>query len=359
MRIFGASRVAVRLRVFKLTAPYLHVHSREIDLPSKVVVKRGIMGELGEYIHSLGYENPLYIVNAYTKEHFMPEGVSFFDAVEASLSCADAALSSTNGHDVVVGLGGGKNIDIAKYAGWKAGLPVISVPTIPSHDGIASPMISLSGRERPYSYYSRPPHYVLIDPEVLANSPKQYILSGYGDVIGKYTSVYDWWLAHVDTGEYFGSYSAALAKLSFKHVVRFRKAIAGRTYDGINVLLEALVTNGIVMGIQHSSRPASGSEHLISHAIDHVLGRKGLHGLQVGLATIVAAYLQGRDWERIRRYLEDVGAPTTADALGIPADVMVRAVVVARTLRDRYTVLHKLEVDEILAKKALEATEVV
>ncbi|HID09177.1 TPA: iron-containing alcohol dehydrogenase, partial [Candidatus Micrarchaeota archaeon] len=158
---------------------------------------------------------------------------------------------------------------------------------------------------------------------------------------------------------YFGSYSAALARLSFKHVVRYRKAIARRTYEGINVLLEALVTNGIVMGIQHSSRPASGSEHLISHALDYLRGKKGIHGLQVGLGTIVAAYLQGRDWERVRKYLEDVGAPTTAEALGIPEEMMVKAVAIARTLRDRYTILHRLKVDEHLARKALKATEVI
>lgn len=332
---------------------------REIDLPSRVVVKKGVVAELEGYVRSLGYRRPLYIVNTYTREHFLPEGGDFFDAAEASLDCANAAVSAVNGHDVVVGLGGGKNIDIAKYVGWKTGVPVISVPTIPSHDGIASPMISLSGGERPYSLYSRPPHYVLIDPDVLVSSPLRFVLSGYGDVLGKYTSVYDWWLAHVDRGEYFGSYSAALARLSFKHVVRYRKAIARRTYEGINVLLEALVTNGIVMGIQHSSRPASGSEHLISHALDYLRGKKGMHGLQVGLGTIVAAYLQGRDWERVRKYLEDVGAPTTAEALGIPEEMMVKAVAIARTLRDRYTILHRLKVDEHLARKALKATEVI
>jgi len=342
-----------------MATPYLRVRSGEVHLPSTVVVKPGIVGELGEYIRSLGYENPLYIVNAYTKEHFMPEGASFFDAVEATLDYANAALSSVGGHDAVVGLGGGKNIDIAKYVGWKAEIPVISVPTIPSHDGIASPMVSLSGGGRPYSHYSRPPRHVLVDPDVLAGSPKQYVLSGYGDVLGKYTSIYDWWLAHVDRGEHFDGYSAALARLSFRHVVRFRKEIVHRTYDGIKALIEALITNGIVMSMQHSSRPASGSEHLISHAIDSILGRKGLHGLQVGLATIVAAYLQGRDWERIRKYLEDVGAPTTAEELGIPEDVMVKAVATARSLRDRYTILHKLGVDEAVARRALKETGVI
>lgn len=335
------------------------MNCREIDLPSRVVTKPGIVKELDDYIRALGYQKPLYVVNAYTKEHFMPEGADFFDAVEATVDYANTAVSAADGYDIVVGLGGGKNIDVAKYVGWKRDIPVVSVPTIPSHDGIASPMISLSGGGKPYSYYSRPPHYVLIDPDVLVNAPLQFIRAGYGDIVGKYTSVYDWWLAHVDVGEYFGDYSAALAKLTFKHVVRFRRAIARRSYEGINVLLEALVTNGIVMGIQHSSRPASGSEHLISHALDYLRGKKGMHGLQVGLGTIVAAYFQGRDWERIRRYLEDVGAPTTAEDLGIPEDMMVKAVAIARTLRDRYTILHRLKVDEAMARNALKATGVI
>lgn len=335
------------------------MNQREIDLPARIVTRPGIVSELNDYLLSLGFEQPLYVVNHFTREHFLPEGAEYFDAVEATMQYAEAAVRASEGHDVVVGLGGGKNIDIAKFVGWRRNIPVVSVPTIPSHDGIASPMISLSDSGKPYSQYFRPPHYVLIDPDVLVNAPDVFVQSGFGDVIGKYTSVYDWWLAHVDVGEYFGDYSASLARLTFKHVVRFRRAIARKTYEGINVLMEALVTNGIVMGIQHSSRPASGSEHLISHALDYLRGRKGPHGLQVGVGTIIAAYFQGRDWERIRKYLEDIGAPTTAEALGIPEEMMIRAVAIARTLRDRYTILHRLKVDEKMAENALRATGVI
>ena len=335
------------------------MNQREIDLPARIVTRPGIVSELDDYIRSLGFERPLYIVNHFTQEHFLPEGAEFFDAVEASMEYAERAVVAAEGYDVVVGLGGGKNIDIAKYVGWKRGIPVVSVPTIPSHDGIASPMISLSDSGKPYSQYFRPPHYVLIDPDILVNAPDRFVMSGFGDVIGKYTSVYDWWLAHVDVGEYFGDYSASLARLTFKHVVRFRRSIARKTYEGINVLMEALVTNGIVMGIQHSSRPASGSEHLISHALDYFRGRKGPHGLQVGVGTIVAAYLQGRDWERIKKYLEDVGAPTTAEDLGVSEEMMIKAVAIARTLRNRYTILHRLNVDERMAERALRATGVI
>ncbi|MDN5366894.1 MAG: glycerol-phosphate dehydrogenase, partial [Candidatus Diapherotrites archaeon] len=88
-------------------------------------------------------------------------------------------------------------------------------------------------------------------------------------------------------------------------------------------------------------------------------GRKGMHGVQVGVGTIVAAYFQGRDWERVRKYLEDVGAPVTAEELGVPEDRMVKAVAIARTLRNRYTILHRLKVDEEIAKNALKATEVI
>ncbi|NPA76627.1 MAG: iron-containing alcohol dehydrogenase [Candidatus Diapherotrites archaeon] len=332
---------------------------REIDLPSRVVLKPGIIGQLHDVLADLGYDRPAYIVDKYTEEHFLPEGGEACRAPEATISVAESAASCVGDADVVVGIGGGKNIDIAKYVGWKRGIPVVSVPTIPSHDGLASPMISLSDSGKPYSQYFRPPHYVLVDPDVLCSAPDRFVQAGFGDVIGKYTSVYDWWIAHVDRGEYFGRYSASLAYLTFRHVVRARRQIARKTPEGINVLMEALVTNGIVMGIQHSSRPASGSEHLISHALDYLRGKKWMHGLQVGVGTIVAAYFQGRDWERIRKFLEGVGAPTTAEGLGISDEMMVRAVAIAKTLRDRYTILHRLDVDEHLARQALRATEVI
>jgi len=332
---------------------------REIDLPSRVVLKPGLAGNLSDAVESLGYSKPVYIVDRFTEEHFLPEGAKACRAPEATVEVANRAVSCVSGSDVVVGVGGGKNIDVAKYVGWKTGIPVVSVPTIPPHEGIAPPMISLSDSGKPYSQYFRPPHYVLVDPEVLVSAPDRFVRAGFGDVIGKYTSVYDWWLAHVDIGEYFGRYSASLAYLTFRHVVRARRAIARKTRAGINVLVEALVTNGIVMGIQHSSRPASGSEHLISHALDYLRGKKGMHGLQVGVGTIVAAYFQGRDWERIRKFLEDVGAPVTAEGLGVPDDMMVKAVAIARTLRDRYTILHRLGVGEDLARQALKSTEVI
>lgn len=337
----------------------MRMNRREIDLPSRVILRPGLISELSDAVESLGYEHPVYIVDRFTEEHFLPEGTRACRAPEATIDVADRAASCVSGADVVVGIGGGKNIDIAKYVGWKTGIPVISVPTIPSHDGIASPMISLSDSGKPYSQYFRPPHYVLVDPDVLVNAPDGFVRAGFGDVIGKYTSVYDWWIAHVDTGEYFGRYSASLAYLTFRHVVKARRAIARKTHEGINVLMEALVTNGIVMGIQHSSRPASGSEHLISHALDYLRGKKGMHGLQVGVGTIVASYFQGRDWERIRKILEEVGAPVTADELGVPEEMMIKAVAIARTLRDRYTILHRLGVGEDLARQALKATEVI
>ncbi len=332
---------------------------REIDLPSRVVLEPGIISRLQDALSDVGFSRPVFVVDEFTQRHFLPDGARFCRAPAASVSVARAVSDCVGGADAVVGLGGGKNIDIAKYVGWKRGIPVVSVPTIPSHDGIASPMISLSDAGKPYSQYFRPPHYVFVDTEVLRAAPPSFVRAGFGDVVGKYTSVYDWWISHLDTGEYFGRYSASLAYLTFRHVVRARRAISRRTDEGINVLVEALVTNGIVMGIQHSSRPASGSEHLISHALDYLRGKKWMHGLQVGVGTIVAAYLQGRDWERIRAVLEDVGAPTTAEGLGVSDDTMVKAVAIARTLRDRYTILHRLKVDERLARRALRATEVI
>ncbi len=338
---------------------------RIIDLPHRVVMARSAISQLPDLLEPFG--TPFFIVGPRTHEILkqrVPDlltSSSVFISEEATVSAARAATLAAErlGAHCVVGVGGGKNIDIAKFVGARLGIPVISVPTIPSHDGIASPMVSLGGSAHPYSEYVGPPELVVVDTDVLASAPIRFFQSGFGDVIGKYTSVYDWWLAHVDTGEYFGHYSAALARMTFRHVVRFRREIASRSDEGVNVLLEALVTNGLVMGIQHSSRPASGSEHLISHALDYLRGRKGPHGLQVGIGTIVAAYLQGRDWERIRRYLEDVDAPTTAEALGISADMMVKALVIAPTLRRRYTIFNRLRMTEELARSVLKKVEVI
>jgi len=328
----------------------------EIDIPKKVVVGASILSKAGYYfrkVYGKGVRGVLVVLGPtiYTKvypafrgsleaEGFEPIHFIVKDAsVDTARRVAEAAKESHV--DVIVGLGGGKSIDLAKYASKVAGKGFASVPTVASHDGITSPFASLRGFDRPISKKARPPDLILIDVDVVVNAPKRYNMAGFGDLIGKFTSVRDWKLAHKLKGEYYGEYAASLALLSARHVSAYSHEIALNTREGIKVLLEALVSSGVAMGIAGSTRPASGSEHLFAHALTMIAPHKNLlHGEVVGVGTIMMAYLHGLKWQRIRALLKRVGLPVNAEELGVTDDEIIEALVRAAKIRpERYTIL--------------------
>ena len=323
-----------------------------MEFPRNIYLGRGLMEKVPDLLTSWGFRNPLYIVGDYTKRYAHGEKVIVKEARKETLD----EVQIPHGTDVLVGIGGGKNLDATKYLSKVHDVSYVLVPTLPSSDGIASPAISLlQGRGR-ISLLHKPPLSIIIDFDVIASSPKLHILSGYGDIVAKYSSVYDWYLGHLRTGEYFGYLTSRLESFAFRHVVRKRNRLLSP--EGVHVLLESLILSGGCIGIQGTSRPASGSEHLISHAMDTIRmendEKPGMHGLQVGLATIFTSYLQGRNWRYIRRILGEAGHPTTLQGIGADADLFTDAVIRAPSLRKRYTILNEVKLNRSRIRTILE-----
>ena len=323
-----------------------------MEFPKKVYLGRGLIEKVPDLLDSWGFESPFYVVGDYTKRYAHGEKIIVREARKEALD----EIQIPKGTDVLVGIGGGKNLDAAKYLSKVHGIHFVLVPTLPSSDGIASPAISLLQGKGRVSLLHKPPHSVVIDFDVVASSPKLHILSGYGDIVAKYSSVYDWYLGHLRTGEYFGYLTSRLESFAFRHVVKKRRKLLSP--EGVHVLLESLILSGGCIGIQGTSRPASGSEHLISHAMDMIRienGEKpGIHGLQVGLATIFTSYLQGRNWKYIRRILGEAGHPTTLHDIGADADLFTDAVIRAPSLRRRYTILNEVKLNRPRIKAIIE-----
>ncbi len=321
-----------------------------MKFPREIVLGRGLVGKVADYVSAYGFERPVYVVGSFTSSLVKGEKILVHTPKKEYLDTL-----SVEG-DLIVGVGGGKNLDSAKYLSYRTGIPYALVPTLPSSDGIASPAISLLTETGRASFLHVPPVFILLDFDVLASSPKKYALAGYGDVVAKYSSVYDWWLGHKRTGEYFGYLTSRLMAFAFRHVVNWRSRLF--TPEGIHVLLESLILSGGGIGIQGSSRPASGSEHLISHALDMLRIRNGekpgLHGIQVGISTVFTSYLQGRNWKMVRRILHEAGHPTTLEEMGVDEDLYADAVLLAPSLRNRYTILNEVELDRKKVKEILQ-----
>ncbi len=350
-----------------------------IDLPRKIVIGYDILGDTGSYFrevlglpHEGAYE--VYVVSGSTvakryyslvRDSLSELGYEVKLAIARDSTVSEAkrvmeTISRSREVAAVVGLGGGKSIDIAKYAASKLGVPFVSVPTVASHDGITSPFASLKGFGKPVSKPARAPVMIIIDVSVIKEAPPRYNRAGFGDIIGKYTAVRDWRLAHRLKGEYYGGYAASLALMSARHVSRHVDEIAAGTDEGLRVLLEALVSSGVAMCIAGSTRPASGSEHLFAHAVTMLVRDPPLHGELVGLGTIMMSYLHGLNWRKIKSMLERLGLPTTAAEAGLDEDTVVRALVMAASIRpERYTILGERGLTEEAARRLVRVTRII
>jgi len=262
--------------------------------------------------------------------------------------------------DWVIAVGGGSIIDVAKLASFKTGVPFISFPTTASHDGIASANASIRDLGAKTSVKAVPPIAVIADVKVIKTAPYRYLAAGVGDTISNLTAVRDWQLAHRIRGEYYSEYAASLSLMSAKMVMRNADIIRLGNEESVRKVIKALISTGVAMSIAGSSRPASGAEHLFSHALDMLLDKPALHGEQTGLGTIIMAYLHGMKWERVRETLKRVGAPTTAYELGIEPEIIIEALTIAHTIRpERYTILGKDGLTREAAEKAAKITGVI
>ena len=259
--------------------------------------------------------------------------------------------------DLIIGIGGGRSVDIAKLCSFNLRKPFVSIPTSASHDGIASPFVSVRG-EKPHSLVATAPLGVFVDVNVIKGAPKKLLASGCGDLMAKVTAVKDWQLGRDKKGEYYGRYSADLASMSAKILIESSPSFSKKGIDA-RIIVEALISAGVASCIAGSSRPCSGAEHLFSHAVDHLEFGVGLHGEKVGIGAIMIAKLQGQDWKKIVKTLKNVGAPTTAKEIGLKPKVLAKALTIAQSLRpERYTILSEKKITESSALKLAKLTKV-
>jgi glycerol-1-phosphate dehydrogenase [NAD(P)+] len=322
-----------------------------IKLPRNVLVGHGVVDDLSAAVAELYLSGPPLVVTSPSPDGLVGErvraqfddpatvviGTASFDAVERVVEAASEA-----GSGYLIALGGGKPIDIAKMASDRLSCGFVSVPTAASHDGIVSGRSSIPEGDTRHSVAADPPLAVVADTEILAEAPWELTTAGCADIISNYTAVKDWELAHRLKNVGYSEYAGALSRMTAEMLVESSTTIKPGFEASAWLVAKALVSSGVAMSIAGSSRPASGAEHLISHQLDRLVPGTALHGHQVGVAAIVTEYLHSGErgeWADIHDALEDLGAPTTADGLGIDDDTFLEAVTTAHTIRDRYTIL--------------------
>jgi glycerol-1-phosphate dehydrogenase [NAD(P)+] len=353
--------------------PAIPRDSHYMQLPREILIGKNVAPSVGETLGRLGFKGPALVVTG--QKVISIAGNTVIDSLKhagfkSSTIIVESATTSQVSKvqreirrvkaDIVVGVGGGKDIDVAKLSSMKASTRFLSVPTAASHDGIASPLVSMKGLNRPYSYVAHAPIAIVADTSIIGRSPYRLIASGCGDVVAKYTAVRDWKLAHRIKNEYYGDSAAELALMSSRLVIRNASSIRALSDSGVRTLVEALISCGVAMSIAGTSRPCSGAEHLFSHALTMIAPKPAMHGEQCGVGTIMCAYLHGANWQLIKDVLHRIGGPTTAKELGIGPEYIVEALTKAHSIRpERYTILGESGLTKEAAQRVASITGVI
>ncbi len=197
-------------------------------------------------------------------------------------------------------VGSGTITDITRFCSHRTRDPFISLPTAPSVDGFASSISAIGIRRFKDTIPCQPPAAIFADIQKLCQAPPSMIAAGFGDILGKFTSLADWKLAHLLWDEPYNPEIAARMEKALLACVDNVSEIQKATQKGISCLMDGLVESGICMLLNGNSRPASGSEHHLSHYWEMKLLRLGrpavLHGAKVGIGTVQIA----RRYEKIR-----------------------------------------------------------
>lgn len=263
------------------------------------------------------------------------------------------AFSMPNHVKAVVAIGGGKVIDAGKYAAFLKGLPFISVPTSSSSDGFSSASASLIVEGRRTSVPAKLAYGILVDTQVIRTAPQKFIYSGIGDMISKITALYDWVFESEKGYSTLNDFAVMIAKKAVNSFVRTPyESIQDEIF--LKELLDSLSMSGIANEIAGSSAPTSGSEHLISHALDKLLETPQLHGIQVGIATYIMAKVQDHRYVRVNTVLTETGFWDYVATLEMKKSDFAAAIDLAPSIKPhRHTYLHEEQYRDA-AKKLLQ-----
>ncbi len=274
-----------------------------IVIPSLLRIKPNSLNKIGKYLHLAGWSEVAVLWGEGLVKRFGGTvGVSF-DATDTHLAFEATATS----HDIetlfqeslrippqvkaLVAIGGGRAIDCAKYLAHLLQKPLVVVPTAISNDGFCSPFSSLLVQGQRRTMRTVLPEGIVLDTEILGECPEALLYSGVGDLFCKYTAIFDWKLAFAKRHEPVNDFAAEMA-LNAANTFLYYTPKSFADLDYLRVLSSSLMMAGIAMEIAGSSRPASGAEHLVSHAYDQTAQQPSLHGIQVGVASYLMSLLQ-------------------------------------------------------------------
>jgi glycerol-1-phosphate dehydrogenase [NAD(P)+] len=252
---------------------------------------------------------------------------------------------------VILGIGGGKVCDVAKRVAYLSGLKLILFPTIISNDGLISPISVLSEQQKSFSLAGKMPEHVFIDLDIIKKSPQQFLIAAACDILSNISATSDWQYAAAQ-GEARLNFLALQFSNIAAHMLLDCSSWELNSPEFLRAIVHGQILSAMAMAYAGNSRPCSGSEHLIGHALDELgLDVDVLHGEKVGRAARFCLYVQGKSNPKIDKLLEKFGIPGSISNEVLSDQMLVNVFRVSRTVRPgRKTILDRYEDEELVTK---------
>ncbi|KHE72412.1 iron-containing alcohol dehydrogenase family protein, partial [Halobacillus sp. BBL2006] len=224
-----------------------------------------------------------------------------------------------------------------------------SVPTSASNDGFASSNCSLLIEGRKTTVPAKVPYGIVADLDIIQHAPDKFILAGVGDLMSNITALYDWEYEESRGVGHVNAFASMLSKKAVNSFIRTpMQDIKNPTF--LKELVSSLTMGGVATVISGNSAPISGSEHLVSHALDKYAEHPQMHGIQVGIATYIVANVQEHRAERMQKVFSRTGFFEYVKSLGIRRHDFQLAIEKSPLIKpNRHTFLH----EEVYREKAL------
>lgn len=271
-----------------------------------VHIAPGIVKDAGRYLRDSDFPQDILLV---ADENTIASSKGIFNALdgfhvkekiyedkrEPFMEDVDEIVRLSEGYGGILSVGSGTLNDICRLAAFRAGKDFAIFATAPSMDGFASKDAPIIKDGFKFSYPARQPSIIIGDTEILAQAPVRLKSAGFGDMMGKYIALVDWQVARLLANEYLCQNVYDLTQEATDRIFRMADKVTADDPETAGAIMECLILTGMGMAFTGNSRPASGTEHIVSHFWDITKiaaeQQPDFHGLQVGVATLLISRL--------------------------------------------------------------------